>query len=142
MERFLASLKKTPLGEGIVHHQIIPARPALFDRLSFPLPGILTQALEQKGITRFYSHQVEALEAIHQGRHTIVATPTASGKTLIYALACLEQLLVDPASKALFLFPIKALEQDQRKAMEEWASFFPAGTQAAIGHLRRRHVPE
>ncbi|RPH89270.1 MAG: DEAD/DEAH box helicase, partial [Desulfobacteraceae bacterium] len=129
MERFLASLKKTPLGEGIVHHQIIPARPAQFDRLSFPLPGMLSQALEQKGLHRFYSHQVEALEAIHQGRHTIVATPTASGKTLIYFLACLEQLLVDPASKALFLFPIKALEQDQRKAMEEWASLFTAGPQ-------------
>ena len=72
---------------------------------------------------------MEALEAIHQGRHTIVATPTASGKTLIYALACLEQLLADPASKALFLFPIKALEQDQRKAMEEWASVFPGRPQ-------------
>ncbi len=125
MQRFLASLKRTPLGEGIVHHQTIPARPAHFGRLSYSLPGILNRALEQKGISRLYSHQVEALEAIHQGRHTIVATPTASGKTLIYALSCLEQLLTDPASKALFLFPIKALEQDQRKAMEEWAFLFP-----------------
>ena len=77
---------------------------------------------------------MEALEAIHQGRHT--ATPTASGKTLIYALACLEQLLGRSGLQALFLFPIKALEQDQRKALEEWGPFFPGRPQGAIGHLR------
>ena len=65
---FSQSEENSRLGEGIVHHQIIPARPALFDRLSFPLPGILTQALEQKGLHQLYSHQVEALEAIHPGQ--------------------------------------------------------------------------
>ena len=66
-----------------------------------------------------------------------MATPTASGKTLIYALACLQQLLADPVSKALFLFPIKALEQDQRKAMEEWAAVFLPISQGPFGHIRR-----
>ncbi|MBI5584759.1 MAG: DUF1998 domain-containing protein [Deltaproteobacteria bacterium] len=125
MERFLIQLKRTPLGEGIVHHQKIPARPALWDQLSFSLPAIINEGLEQKGITAFYRHQVEALEAVHRGEHTIVATPTASGKTLVYALTCFKNLLEDQSSKSLLLFPIKALEQDQRKVMEEWAPIFP-----------------
>ncbi len=125
MERFLSHLKRTPLGEGIVYHQKIPARPARWDQLSFSLPAALREGLEQKGMTTFYRHQVEALEALQRGEHTIVATPTASGKTLVYALTCFKKLLENQFSKSLFLFPIKALEQDQRKAMEEWAPFLP-----------------
>ncbi|MCU0579380.1 MAG: DEAD/DEAH box helicase, partial [Desulfobacterota bacterium] len=125
MERFLKQLKKTPLGEGIVYHQRIPAREARWDRLSFSLPAALREGLEQKGLASFYCHQVEALEALQRGEHTIVATPTASGKTLIYALTCLKKLLENQLSKSLFLFPIKALEQDQRKTLEEWAPFLP-----------------
>ena len=125
MERFLSRLKKTPAGEGIVYHQVLPAQPPRWGTLSFPLPEVLAEGLRQKGLPRFYSHQVEALEALARGEQVIIATPTASGKTLIYALAGLRGLLADPAAKSLFLFPIKALEQDQRKAMEEWAAVFP-----------------
>ena len=125
MEQFLKRLRKTPAGEGIVYHQILPAQPPRWGTLSFPLPEVLAEALRQKGLPRFYSHQVEALEASARGEQVIIATPTASGKTLIYALAALRSLLADPAAKSLFLFPIKALEQDQRKAMEEWAPALP-----------------
>ena len=68
---------------------------------------------KQRGIERLFSHQAEALENVLQGRHTVVATPTASGKTLIYNAAALDALTRDPQAKSLYLFPTKALSQDQ-----------------------------
>ncbi len=67
----------------------------------------------KRGIERLFSHQAEALENVLAGRHTVVATPTASGKTLIYNAAALDALQRDPQAKSLYLFPTKALSQDQ-----------------------------
>ena len=67
----------------------------------------------QRGIERLFAHQAEALENVLAGRHTVVATPTASGKTLIYNAAALDALQRDPQAKSLYLFPTKALSQDQ-----------------------------
>ena len=99
-----------------------------------PLPELIQKALSDKGIARLYSHQVEALEKIRKGEQVIISTPTASGKSLIYVLTSLLHLIQDPSSKALYLFPIKALEQDQRKILEEWASglLFSRKTLSAI----------
>ncbi len=109
----------------ICFHQRIPARPSLWGRPSVPFPEPIQKALNDKGITRLYSHQVEALEKIQTGEPVIISTPTASGKSLIYILASLLHLIQDPCSKALYLFPIKALEQDQRKILEEWTAGLP-----------------
>ncbi|MCX6553930.1 MAG: DEAD/DEAH box helicase [Candidatus Aminicenantes bacterium] len=68
---------------------------------------------KKRGIERLFSHQAEALENVLQRRHTVVATPTASGKTLIYNAAALDALTRDPSAKSLYLFPTKALSQDQ-----------------------------
>jgi DEAD/DEAH box helicase domain-containing protein len=68
---------------------------------------------KRRGIERLFSHQAEALENVLAGRHTVVATPTASGKTLIYNAAALDALQRDPQAKSLYLFPTKALSQDQ-----------------------------
>lgn len=67
----------------------------------------------KRGIERLFSHQAEALEHVLAGRHTVVATPTASGKTLIYNAAALDALQRDAQAKSLYLFPTKALSQDQ-----------------------------
>ncbi|MGZ3495147.1 MAG: DEAD/DEAH box helicase, partial [Thermodesulfobacteriota bacterium] len=75
-------------------------------------PGI-RKALEAEGIEKLYSHQVEAIEAVHQGKDIVVVSPTASGKTLCYNLPVLNTKLEIPLSKALYLFPTKALSQDQ-----------------------------
>ncbi|MDH5545887.1 MAG: DEAD/DEAH box helicase [Gammaproteobacteria bacterium] len=72
----------------------------------------LVRALESRGLTRLYSHQRQALEYINQGLHTVLVTPTASGKTLCYNLPVLNSVLRDRA-RALYLFPTKALSQDQ-----------------------------
>jgi DEAD/DEAH box helicase domain-containing protein len=68
---------------------------------------------KKRGIERLFSHQAEALENVLRGRNTVVATPTASGKTLIYNAAALDALKRDPQAKSLYLFPTKALSQDQ-----------------------------
>jgi DEAD/DEAH box helicase domain-containing protein len=75
-------------------------------------PGLVT-ALAGRGIDRLYSHQADAYRAVRQGRHLVVVTPTASGKTLCYNLPVLQRLLEDPQRRALYLFPTKALAQDQ-----------------------------
>ncbi len=109
----------------ICFHQRIAARPSRWGHPKAPFPELIHKALTDKGISRLYAHQVEALEKIQTGEPVIISTPTASGKSLIYVLASLLHLIQDPASKALYLFPIKALEQDQRKILEEWTPYLP-----------------
>jgi DEAD/DEAH box helicase domain-containing protein len=81
----------------------------------------LRAALERRGIAQLYSHQAEALEHVIAGRHIVVTTPTASGKTLCYNLPVLDAILKDPASRALYLFPTKALAQDQMAELHDLA---------------------
>ena len=109
----------------VCFHQRIPAHPSSWGRPKDPFPEPVQQALNAKGIKGLYAHQVEALEKIKTGEPVIISTPTASGKSLIYVLASLLHLIQDPGSKALYLFPIKALEQDQRKILEEWKPYLP-----------------
>ncbi len=74
---------------------------------------VIRKALETEGIEQLYSHQVEAIEAVHEGKDIVVVSPTASGKTLCYNLPVLNTKLEAPSSKAFYLFPTKALSQDQ-----------------------------
>ncbi len=97
----------------IVCERFLPPRRARYAELSPPLPEPLDAALRRRGIERLYSHQVEAVSAVRRGEHTVVVTATASGKTLCYTLPVLETLLADPRARALYLFPTKALAQDQ-----------------------------
>lgn len=116
---FLAWLKATSwLARDLVWHQEIPARAATFGRVT-PWPAPVRRALELNGIKRLYSHQCAAMEQLRAGHHTVVATPTASGKSLIYNLPVLEACCLDQNSRALYLFPLKALAQDQRRSLEE-----------------------
>ena len=73
----------------------------------------IVAGLAGRGIEQLYSHQAEAIDAVHAGEDVVVVTPTASGKTLCYALPALQAIAEDPAARALFLFPTKALGQDQ-----------------------------
>jgi DEAD/DEAH box helicase domain-containing protein len=89
------------------------AQPGRYVDLPPDLDPRLARALRARGIERLYTHQREAYDAARAGRHTVVVTPTASGKTLCYNLPVLDAILKDPASRALYLFPTKALAQDQ-----------------------------
>ncbi|MGB5545095.1 MAG: DEAD/DEAH box helicase, partial [Polyangiales bacterium] len=77
----------------------------------------LLKALQQRGICELYSHQARAFELATQGKHLVVATPTASGKSLCYNLPILQSLASDPSATALYLFPTKALARDQEEAL-------------------------
>ena len=106
-------LEEPSLAHGVVHHAILPPRPAEFADFPAWLDPRIRTGLAGRGIERLYTHQAEAIEAIHAGRDVVVVTPTASGKTLCYSLPVLQAITEDPASRALFLFPTKALGQDQ-----------------------------
>ncbi len=99
-------------GDVTLDH-ILPATPALFAPLPLDLKPELAAALAGRGIEHLYSHQAEAYDAVRGGRHLVVVTPTASGKTLCYNLPVLQRLLEDPERRAIYLFPTKALAQDQ-----------------------------
>lgn len=96
----------------------IPAQEAIWSPLPDGLDPRLVRALERRGMTRLYSHQADAFDAIEKGRHTVVVTPTASGKTLCYNLPVLNTLLADPTARAMYLFPTKALAQDQYAGLQ------------------------
>ena len=101
----------------IVHHQEVPAREAVPGALDRPLIQEVQRSLEAVGIQSLYSHQAEALNALRRDEHVIVATPSASGKSLCYHLPVLEALHEDRGSRALYLFPTKALAQDQSNTL-------------------------
>ncbi|MBO0709594.1 MAG: DEAD/DEAH box helicase, partial [Candidatus Dormibacteraeota bacterium] len=97
------------------HH--LPARPAQTRALPDDLAPPLVAALAARGIQRLYTHQAEAYHLARGRRDMVVVTPTASGKTLCYNLPVLQRLLEQPTSRALYLFPTKALAQDQLKEL-------------------------
>jgi DEAD/DEAH box helicase domain-containing protein len=114
-------LDEPSLARGVVHHEIVPARPPDFGDWPGWLDPRIVDGLRARGLAQPYRHQAEAIEAIHAGRDTVIVTPTASGKTLCYALPVLQALAEDPSARALFLFPTKALGQDQVAEFSELA---------------------
>src|SRR6184192_3635191 len=99
-------------GEVTLDH-LLPATEAVFAPLPSDLKPELAAALRTRGVERLYSHQAEAYAAVRSGRHLVVVTPTASGKTLCYNLPVLQRLLENPERRALYVYPTKALAQDQ-----------------------------
>ena len=90
-----------------------PAVPAHFADFPDELRPEIVEALRRRGIERLYSHQREAFEKASEGNNIVIVTPTASGKTLCYNLPILNRVLEEPETRALYLFPTKALSQDQ-----------------------------
>jgi DEAD/DEAH box helicase domain-containing protein len=91
----------------------LPAREGEFEDLPESIPEVLRNVLEERGIHRLFTHQADCLRALLAGRNVVVVTPTASGKTLCYNLPVFERLFRDPESRAMYLFPTKALSEDQ-----------------------------
>jgi DEAD/DEAH box helicase domain-containing protein len=98
--------------ERITGSLLIPGRAGNYSDLPRDLPPALAGALRARGINQLYSHQAEAWHAVREGKHVVVVTPTASGKSLCYTLPVVAGAM-SRQSKALFLFPTKALAQDQ-----------------------------
>jgi len=91
----------------------LPARPARYAAFPEELDSRLAHALAARGISQLYTHQAEAARQALRGEHAVIVTPTASGKTLCYNLPVLHAMLKNKEARALYLFPTKALAQDQ-----------------------------
>ena len=118
LEQILSRWQNEPgITPNIVETREIPAREAVYGRLPENLhPGLL-RVLESSGITQIYSHQAASFEAASSGLNVVMSTGTASGKSLGYQLPVLNTLLKDPSARALFLFPTKALGNDQVRTL-------------------------
>ena len=108
-----ALLAEPSIARGVVHHAVLPPRAAEYGDFPDWLDSRIVGGLAGRAIERPYIHQAEALETARAGQDFVVVTPTASGKTLCYALPILQAIAEDPSARALLLFPTKALSQDQ-----------------------------
>ena len=95
-----------------------------------PLSATLESYIRQRGI-RLYSHQCDAINRIRAGKNVVITTPTASGKTLAFNIPVFERLKADSAARALYLYPTKALSNDQLGTVEEMAQFTGIPARAA-----------
>lgn len=120
LEQMLQMMRSSEkIMDNITYWMEIPAREAVYQEFPpFVDPRILN-ALKNRGIHKLYSHQATAYTHIHDGNNVVVVTPTASGKTLCYNLPVLDAILKDEESRAIFLFPTKALSQDQTSELHE-----------------------
>lgn len=122
-------LKDSPWYTGQVvpdGHRVFEPQEPVYGDLNFLLSQDLVNALyNAKGITQFYAHQSEALNGLHEGSNVVVATSTSSGKSLIYQLPVLYALEKDFNSRAMYIFPTKALAQDQKRSLKEMMRYMP-----------------
>ena len=120
LEEIREKFKGFPARGGVTALKHFPAREARL--VAFPefLPARLMEILRARGIESLYSHQAVACELARDGKNFVVVTPTASGKTLCYNLPILSALLEDPEARAMYLFPTKALAQDQLAELNRW----------------------
>jgi DEAD/DEAH box helicase domain-containing protein len=107
--------------QQIVYIQHIPPHDAIFGKLGKPLNPLLQSRLESLGIASLYTHQAMAVNSALSGKNVMVATASASGKTLCYNIPVLESVVSEKAGRALYLFPTKALAQDQLRKLVELA---------------------
>ena len=140
-------------GPQVVCHRVFPAVSHTSAENWPPLCPAILQALKARGIERLYSHQAEAINHLLAGRHVIVATPTASGKSMIFNLPVLDGICGDSRTHALYLYPLKALAQDQLRVLSDLAALLPPDHRDRAGNLaaiydgdtsthRRRQVRE
>ena len=116
-------------GEELAYLTEVPPRDAVAAAIPAELHPAVREALAERGVTQLYRHQAEAYGAAARGEHVVVATGTASGKTLAFNLPVLDALAAEPKLRALYLYPTKALAQDQARAL---AGFRVPKVRAAI----------
>ncbi len=149
---FVESIKIHPeFGPATTYHRYLPPVEAVYEGMPSLSPPLLS-ALHRLGIQNLFKHQVEAIRCIQDGKHVLLATPTASGKSLVFNLSVVETLLKNRAAKALYIFPLKALEQDQLKNLNGFikgmdgvqirARVYDGDTSSYTRKQIRTHVPE
>ena len=123
---YIQALKASEqFGPQVVAHRTLPATRGSFRPYKKTLHPDLASLLHRQGLTGLYSHQEQAIARIREQQHVLVATPTASGKSLIYNLPVFEEIIRNPKARALYLFPLKALAQDQLGTINQWTGKLP-----------------
>lgn len=118
LDQLVEWIKTHPyFSKNITHWHTIPPGEGSFVDFPRDLNPLLIEALRKKKIEKLYTHQEKAYRLINEGKHVALITPTASGKTLAYNLPILNALLKNPSERAIYLFPTKALAQDQLKEL-------------------------
>jgi DEAD/DEAH box helicase domain-containing protein len=126
ISRFLDELThSTYYRDQAVWVQRLPERPARYAAPQRPLHPTLRAILDTLGIGALYTHQALAVDAVRAGQHVVVVTSTASGKTLCYNMPVMETVFDDPGARALYLFPTKALAQDQLRGLLRYRNALP-----------------
>ena len=124
---YIEKLLASPRFAGQIRaHRLLPGREAAFAATRLPWSAAVQGLLKARGLERLYTHQALATDYVRSGRSVVVATPTASGKSLIYHLPVLETFWQDPDARALYLFPLKALAQDQLAGFNSLCALWPA----------------
>lgn len=128
VEKILNELKKyNKISSRFTAWRHIPAKSGIYEEFPEWIEDKLIRILKEKGISKLYSHQASALEFIRNKKNVVVVTPTASGKTFCYNLPVLNSILKDENSRALYLFPTKALSQDQLTELYQLVSALDEG---------------
>lgn len=105
-------------------HRVFDPQPPIYSELNFQMSQSLVNALyNTRNIDQLYAHQAEAINNLYEGHNVIVSTSTSSGKSLIYQIPVLHQLEHDINTRAMYIFPTKALAQDQRRSLKEMLRF-------------------
>ncbi|MEK8128595.1 DEAD/DEAH box helicase [Paenibacillus filicis] len=127
MNELIELVRSTPeLMKQVTYWHTIPARDGRYEDFPGGLNEQLREALITRGVRQLYIHQAQAFREVAAGRHVVAVTPTASGKTLCYNLPVLQGILRDDSARALYLFPTKALAQDQVAELQELATVMGA----------------
>jgi DEAD/DEAH box helicase domain-containing protein len=133
LDAFFDRLRRAPdLGPNVVRWHREPAREGVTADFPEWTPPAVREAYGRAGIEQLWSHQREAAEHAHAGRHVAVVTPTASGKTHCYNLPVLAAALGEPAGRALYMFPTKALSRDQLASFGELSRGLPRKLTAGV----------
>ncbi|MGD8923067.1 MAG: DEAD/DEAH box helicase, partial [Candidatus Zixiibacteriota bacterium] len=120
LEQIIDLLRDDPgVSRNISHWRTISARPPVYGDFPSNIDRRLIDVLAKKGIKRPYTHQESAIKVVMEGKDIVVVTPTASGKTLCYNVPVIDSILKSPDSRALYLFPTKALSQDQLSELHD-----------------------
>ena len=143
---YVQALRQSALGYSLTCHKIFEGCEPVFAAPVRPWARAVENLLNEAKIPSLYKHQAEAVDVVRSGGDVVVATPTASGKSLIYNLPVIERHLSDPDACSLYLFPLKALAQDQFLAFESLTASWPqdARPRAAIydgdtsAHFRKK----
>ena len=146
LSQYVKSIKThSEFCEAFVYHRFIPQQKPFYGT-QIDFHHDIQKTMNHLGLNRLYTHQVEAINDLRQGKNVLVATPTASGKSLIYNLTVLEEILKKTDTRALYLFPLKALEQDQLKNLAVWLKGIKGAQISAeiydgdTSHYRRKKI--